>query len=398
MEDLTGPMKPEEDKLHLEIVESLPWYLNGTLETEERGKVAEHLKNCLLCRRELEELKGLQKAITVPTFEFSTETAIATTMQRIRGRENTTEKTQRAGWNLDWALLLRPRLALGVAVMAALFIGTGMFVGLQLQAEKRVKFEEQGQALTEEYNVLPFVIWLQGTFRTTMDRQTLSQESFSLLFNKKSQDLLLNSKIEASAFTQAGQATQNLQLRGDYRPLAYTIEGPLVYEGNQAEVRFTDQQAVMTLPDSIQSSQAAPARVVDLTGFPVILDFSVMSHYTILHRLLTERLSQGETIEKLEFTALAPQALKADALSVTKVESSRLIYQEKAVELTRYDLKIGSGENVLRVELYEEKRSEGRVLIAIHMPVQSSLPSPAAIFVYRNDLYPEGLQLAERAK
>jgi hypothetical protein len=391
-------MRPEEDKLHLEIVELLPWYLNGTLETKEHDNVTQHIENCLSCRRELEELKGLQKAITAPTIDFSTETALAKTIQQIRSQERTTEKTQRAWWQLDWAPLLRPRLALGVAIMAAIFIGTGMFVGLQLQAEKRVKFEEQGQALTEEYNVMPFVIWLQGTFRTTMDKQTLSQESFSLLFNKKSQDLLLNSKIEASEFTRAGQATQNLQLTGDYRPLAYTIDGPLVYEGNQAEARFTDQQAVMTLPSSIQSNQAAPARVVDLTNFPVILDFSVMSHYAIFHRLLTERLSQGETIEKLQFTALAPQALKADTLSVTKLETASLMYQGKAFEVRRYDLEIGSSEKRLKVELYEEKRSERRVLVAIHIPAQSSLPSPSAIFVYRNDLYPEGLELAEGAK
>ena len=42
----------------------LPWYVNGTLETQERQRVAAHLESCLECRRELDELMQIQRQLT----------------------------------------------------------------------------------------------------------------------------------------------------------------------------------------------------------------------------------------------------------------------------------------------------------------------------------------------
>ena len=40
--------------------ELLPWYVNGTLEGDELREVEEHLRSCLVCRREVEGLRELR--------------------------------------------------------------------------------------------------------------------------------------------------------------------------------------------------------------------------------------------------------------------------------------------------------------------------------------------------
>ena len=41
------------------IFELLPWYVNGSLSTEETRKVEAHLKDCPTCQKELQEIKSL---------------------------------------------------------------------------------------------------------------------------------------------------------------------------------------------------------------------------------------------------------------------------------------------------------------------------------------------------
>ena len=43
--------------------ELLPWYVNGTLDGEERAMVEKHLKECLACRNELEEMEALHVVV-----------------------------------------------------------------------------------------------------------------------------------------------------------------------------------------------------------------------------------------------------------------------------------------------------------------------------------------------
>lgn len=42
----------------------LPWYSNGTLEAEERQRVAQHLESCPDCRLELDELTQMKRELT----------------------------------------------------------------------------------------------------------------------------------------------------------------------------------------------------------------------------------------------------------------------------------------------------------------------------------------------
>jgi hypothetical protein len=45
--------------------ELLPWYLNGTLESDERARVEAHLEACPICHRELEALSELSRALSL---------------------------------------------------------------------------------------------------------------------------------------------------------------------------------------------------------------------------------------------------------------------------------------------------------------------------------------------
>lgn len=389
MEDLTGRMKKEES--HLEIVELLPWYLNETLDAKERTKITEHLKSCTACSRELDELKGLQKVITAPVQELSSETALERTMQQIRSRRKpvSAQPQQRPSWwKLDWGTMLRPRMALAVGILAAVFVGVGIFVGLQLQAEKRVKLEEVGSQLTDEY-APPSLILQQGIFKMTMSGSPLSEESFTLTMNRKFKELQLNSKIEASELSRAGQAIQEFHLTNDYQPVDYSLEGPMVYQGDRVHARFKNEQVVMSLFENEKVSN----RVVDLKGIPIVLDFSVMSHFAIFHRILRYRLDNGESWEKLQFTALAPQALRDEPLFVTKKEEALLKNQGQMLKVTRYRLEMGPKDNVLTVELYEADTGKEKVLVAIRIPVQKRVSLLSDIFAYRSDLYPQGVAL-----
>ncbi|MBI1742521.1 zf-HC2 domain-containing protein [Candidatus Acetothermia bacterium] len=389
MEDLAGRMKKEES--HLEIVELLPWYLNETLDAKERTKVTEHLKSCASCSQELDELKGLQKVITAPVQELSSETALEHTMQQIRSRRKpaSAQAQQRPSWwKLDWGTMLRPRMALAVGILAAVFVSVGVFVGLQLQAEKRVKLEEVGSQLTDEY-APPSLILQQGIFKMTMSGSPLSEESFTLTMNRKFKELQLNSKIEASELSRAGQAIQEFHLTNDYQPVDYSLEGPMVYQGDRVHATFKNGQVVMSLFENEKVSN----RVVDLKGIPIILDFSVMSHFAVFHRILRYRLDNGESWEKLQFTALAPQALRDEPLFVTKKEEALLKNQGQMLKVTRYRLEMGPKDNVLAVELYEADTGKEKVLVAIRIPVQKRVSSLSDIFAYRSDLYPQGLAL-----
>ena len=49
---------------HQEIIESLPWYVNGTLDQAERAAVTQHLASgCDECAREVKSLRALHKAV-----------------------------------------------------------------------------------------------------------------------------------------------------------------------------------------------------------------------------------------------------------------------------------------------------------------------------------------------
>ncbi|HMM77139.1 MAG TPA: zf-HC2 domain-containing protein [Gammaproteobacteria bacterium] len=74
---------------HAAVFELLPWYVNGTLAAAERARVLAHLEGCLSCRRELELLEALQRALRAPASERRCEDAL----RRLHARMATREKT-----------------------------------------------------------------------------------------------------------------------------------------------------------------------------------------------------------------------------------------------------------------------------------------------------------------
>lgn len=52
-----------DDPQHREVMELLPWYVNGTLDGTEFARVDAHLHECVACRRECEEQRRLAAAV-----------------------------------------------------------------------------------------------------------------------------------------------------------------------------------------------------------------------------------------------------------------------------------------------------------------------------------------------
>ena len=56
-------MTAPESMSHEQAIELLPWLVNESLEAREQSSVSEHAMSCVICRRELEELKALHRSI-----------------------------------------------------------------------------------------------------------------------------------------------------------------------------------------------------------------------------------------------------------------------------------------------------------------------------------------------
>lgn len=111
---------------HDAAVEILPWLVNGTLENDERNAVREHAQNCVICRRELENLEALatrlaaRNDVPVP----------APDMRRINARIDAALERERRGaalvaWLRAWsanrwrlAFTLQTAAVLAIAVFA----------------------------------------------------------------------------------------------------------------------------------------------------------------------------------------------------------------------------------------------------------------------------------------
>ncbi len=380
-----------QDVKHREILELLPWYVNKTLHPEESQQVERHLRSCSECQRQLEELGSLQKAVAVETLQFSSEALLRGTLRKIRAsREQLVQERNR--WWKPWRGTLRPRWALGLAVFAFAFLGLGAFVGFQFGVNRVIggapAAGQKAAHTTEQYFAFPRQIELQGTFTMQIGSRQLEQESFTLEILEDGRRLF-TSNIQANELA----ATQRLQLASDLRPISYSLQGPLVYRGIRAEASFSDAQATLSVCCTVGASgQEIARRIVQLEDFPVLYDFSVMSHFALLHRVITEQLTRGLSSRELRFSALTPQALRVEPLWVEVIQPATLTSQGKTLHVTKYTLAIGEKANPLRIELYAPENEE---LLAIYIPTQPRLASSSAIFAYRSDLYPQGLDMPQ---
>jgi hypothetical protein len=73
--------------LHQQIQLLLPWYMNQSLQPEERQQVESHIRQCLLCRRELVSLRKLAEAVTeLSDLEVAAETSFANLRLKLPAR------------------------------------------------------------------------------------------------------------------------------------------------------------------------------------------------------------------------------------------------------------------------------------------------------------------------
>jgi len=139
------------DLSHKEAFELLPWYVNETLEEDERREVRAHLSNCLVCRRELAFLEQLDEAVvTSPDVDFTPQRAFASLMQRIDTSE--APVAQRIWASLASGLhALRgahPVLRSALLVQTAMIL-LGVFLLLQIpEPDRTPRFETLSEAAT----------------------------------------------------------------------------------------------------------------------------------------------------------------------------------------------------------------------------------------------------------
>ena len=120
-------MTSDESRSELErrALELLPWYVNGTLEGEERELVSRQVHGSLTCRKELERLRRLQHHIQRDDGEaVATGRAFERLMARIEASgDSSASRVRHPGQAFAWT-----RLGLAASVAAAAF-GAAVVVG-----------------------------------------------------------------------------------------------------------------------------------------------------------------------------------------------------------------------------------------------------------------------------
>lgn len=113
---------------HDRAVELLPWLVNGTLAPDERDAVSEHSRNCVICRRELEDLDALaQRAAREVAVDAGLQAP--PDMRRINARIDALRERERRGtalldalrhWSADrWRLAFAVQTLVLAAVVIA---------------------------------------------------------------------------------------------------------------------------------------------------------------------------------------------------------------------------------------------------------------------------------------
>ncbi len=104
------------DVLERRTLELLPWYVNGTLEGDERELVRRQVLTSLTCRRELDRLRRLQELIRHDDAEaVATDRAFEHLMARIEASDMTPRGRPR-GFGMQFSGM---RLAVAAALVAA---------------------------------------------------------------------------------------------------------------------------------------------------------------------------------------------------------------------------------------------------------------------------------------
>lgn len=110
---------------HRDAFELLPWYVNDTLDAEERRLVHAHLGSCLVCRRELAFLEQLGREVAeAPPVDLSAQRAYASVLARIEASEGPFVRRLRHRVRSAWTALRESH----PAIRGALLVQTAVIV------------------------------------------------------------------------------------------------------------------------------------------------------------------------------------------------------------------------------------------------------------------------------
>ena len=110
---------------HRSVFELLPWYVNGSLSTNETSRVADHLEVCLRCQHEVAQLSRLKNIICADDDALSLEPAVMHAHSLVDAYEGKQNSIQGWGWTTIRSLWQRPTrmgAALAMSLVSAVVV------------------------------------------------------------------------------------------------------------------------------------------------------------------------------------------------------------------------------------------------------------------------------------
>jgi len=112
-----------DDPGHGDVMQLLPWYVNGTLGGAERARVEQHVRECVACRRELESQRRLSEVVR----SEAPPAALAKGLARLSAQIDAVETSDTpVGTRLAW--WRRPALLAPLVLIQLVVIATLLFV------------------------------------------------------------------------------------------------------------------------------------------------------------------------------------------------------------------------------------------------------------------------------
>jgi hypothetical protein len=117
---MNGRIIKFEGPVHAEVDRLLPWWVNGTLDDDERTQVEQHLAECVSCQQEVAWLKALQHTYDAKDVAANDATPALRRLRRRVAHEHAATPSPIAGW---WRR--NRRMAWVVAAQAVLMLVLG---------------------------------------------------------------------------------------------------------------------------------------------------------------------------------------------------------------------------------------------------------------------------------